>query len=205
MPIFNSVEEALKQPDQVINLQIILSNVTEISPEIGRLTSLQFLGIEYCKKLKTLPAEIGKLKNLKELRMKKSGLVQLPSEIGNLIQLEVLDLSYNPLVSLPETIGGLKNLRLLELSYTELHELPSSIGDLSFLRELGLVKLKNFTHLPPEFSKLARLKTLAIESTAIKGLIPILSKMHLKELYAKGARLSKEEVSELFKYMTVYR
>ena len=39
------------------------------------------------KDIKTLPAEIGSLTNLKDLRLDNNQLVQVPAEIGNLINL----------------------------------------------------------------------------------------------------------------------
>lgn len=67
-------------------------------------------------KLKRLPEEICKLKNLKRLTIAWGGkLEELPDNIGRLENLELLDLYRNNLTYLPESIKELKNLKRLIL------------------------------------------------------------------------------------------
>ena len=65
----------------------------------------------------SVPAELGRLDQLVELRLFSNGLTgPLPSELGNLAQLEKLELRDNDLSGqLPETLNGLNSLRVLYL------------------------------------------------------------------------------------------
>ncbi|AGS80636.1 leucine rich repeat protein [Leptospira phage vB_LnoZ_CZ214-LE1] len=70
--------------------------------------------------LKTLPKEIGQLKNLQELYLSDNQLATLPKEIGQLKNLQELDLHNNQLATLPKEIGQLKNLQALGLINNQL-------------------------------------------------------------------------------------
>lgn len=90
---FESLEEALKYPDSVWYLDLSL------------------------QKLKVLPPEIGKLKNLR-----------------------ILNIAFNHFTSLPETIGELENLEILDISGNyALHRLPASLSKLRKLREIYVI------------------------------------------------------------------
>ena len=70
------------------------------------------------KRLKFLPPEIGKLKNLTKLYLSNNQLTTLPPEIGNLKNLNYLDLESNPIENLPSEVIQLKQLNL-SLSHKE--------------------------------------------------------------------------------------
>ncbi|KAJ6262581.1 hypothetical protein Dda_3392 [Drechslerella dactyloides] len=67
-------------------------------------------------KLTHLPARIGKLKKLTELRVAGNHLNNLPPEIGQLVELRELDLHDNDLSTLPPEIWSMVNLTILNLS-----------------------------------------------------------------------------------------
>ena len=77
--------------------------------------------------MSSLPTEISKLINLKEIYLEQNQLQSLPLEIGNLINLQNLDLSTNQLQSLPAEIGNLINLEYLYLLNNTLQSLPIEI------------------------------------------------------------------------------
>jgi internalin A len=91
--------------------------------------------------LTDLPAEIGKLTNLKDLYLNNNQLTELPPEIGKLTNLIWLSLIDNQLTELPAEIGGLTNLRRLDLDNNPLTSLPPEIVEqgesaiLAYLRE----------------------------------------------------------------------
>ncbi len=91
------------------NLDLGISELTELPKEIGNLTKLERLGLSF-NHFSKLPKEIGNLTNLKNLDLSISELAELPKEIGNLTKLERLDLSINDLTELPKEIGQLTNL-----------------------------------------------------------------------------------------------
>ena len=101
--------------------------VGAIPPEIGDLSNLTYLDLEY-NQLTTLPPEIRNLSYLNELDLKDNQLTSLPREIGNLTDLEALDLEGNQLTGLPPEIGNLSNLSELDLKTNQLTYLPRQIG-----------------------------------------------------------------------------
>jgi small GTP-binding protein len=150
--------------------------------------------------LKTLPAEIGKLKNLTRLILSRNQLKTLPAEIGKLKTLTVLNLSGNQLTSLPAGIGELKNLTRLNLSENQLTSLPAGIGELKNLTRLvlsknqltslpaGIVELKNLTSLDLSWNQLKRLPAEIVKLKNLTGLD--LSWNQLKRLPAEIVKLT---------------
>jgi len=99
--------------------------------------------------LKSLPKEIGNLKNLRLLSLGGPNLLtKLPSSIGNLKNLKELYLNYNYLTKLPSSIGNLTQLRELVLSDNDLTELPESIGNLRNLERLDLIRNPDLRTIP---------------------------------------------------------
>jgi internalin A len=97
--------------------------------------------------MEALPAEIGGLRHLKQLTIRRCGLKSLPPEIGNLRKLEYLDLASNELVTVPREIGKLEELTYLDLSDNQLTFLPPEIERLTKLGAILLIR-NNFTDFP---------------------------------------------------------
>src|SRR5260221_12379132 len=70
--------------------------------------------------LTILPPEIGQLKALKRLQLRKNRLATLPREIGQLATLKELSLAYNQVTRLPLEIGQLTALEDLLLANNQL-------------------------------------------------------------------------------------
>ncbi|KAL0393816.1 UNVERIFIED_CONTAM: LRR receptor-like serine/threonine-protein kinase FEI 1 [Sesamum latifolium] len=89
-----------------------------ISPDIGKLESLQFLALHDNNLYGAIPPELGNCTQLQSLFLQGnylSGLI--PSELGNLSQLENLDLSSNSLSgSIPASLGKLSKLSSFNVS-----------------------------------------------------------------------------------------
>lgn len=117
----------------VAHPEILLNNLTELPKEIGNLSELTHLYLQF-NSLSELPIEIGKLKKLKELKLGGNNLSYIPKEIGELNQLEVLTIWGNNLKELPSEIGMLKNLKGLDISSNCLTELPNEITKLAGLK-----------------------------------------------------------------------
>lgn len=111
---YYSLSEALQSPEQVYKLS--LSD----------------------NQLKTLPADIGRLRNLQVLNLSQNKLRTLPPEIAQLSNLQVLILNRNRLTTLPDTLKVLGNMEQMYVAYNRLDELPVWVGGLSHLRRLDI-------------------------------------------------------------------
>lgn len=105
--VYTSIEAALKSDKPVYRLK-----VTKLA------------------KRDSLPEELFRLTELRELTVKGCKLCRLNQNIGQLTKLQYLNLDHNKLLRLPETIGNLNDLRMLVVSRNILEELPESIGNL---------------------------------------------------------------------------
>lgn len=132
---YTSLEEALKNPDKVIKLELRK------------------------KKLKNFPKEIFQFKNLQYLDLSKNNIKEIPEEIEQLGSLQYLSLSKNKIESVPKQIGELTHLYFLNLNQNDLSALPPQIGKLSKLRNLDLWS-NNIERFPNEMKELKSLKLL---------------------------------------------
>ncbi|PIN14157.1 Serine/threonine protein kinase [Handroanthus impetiginosus] len=89
-----------------------------ISPDIGKLDSLQYLALHDNNFYGTIPPELGNCSRLLSIFLQGNYLSgSIPSELGNLSQLENLDLSSNSLSgSIPGSLGKLTKLSSFNVS-----------------------------------------------------------------------------------------
>ncbi len=130
---FTSINEALKTPDSVYRLNLSKN------------------------KLKKIPSDVFRFRNLKELNLRKNKITEVPAGIENLPNLVYLNVSKNWLSTLPPEIGTLNQLVLLDVSQNYINKLPPEFGNLSKLEEFILWE-NEIVILPPEISKLKNLK-----------------------------------------------
>jgi Leucine-rich repeat (LRR) protein len=122
--------------------------------------NLKVLDLGGCDKLKSLPKEIGNLRQLTHLDLGRClSLESLPKEIGKLTHLTHLDLvRCLSLESLPKEIGKLTHLTHLDLvRCLSLESLPKEIGKLTHLTHLHLQGCWRLESLPKEIGKLTQL------------------------------------------------
>lgn len=101
--------------EAIKDLNLKEENLAKLPKEIGLFTLLQTLDLHsmhhleinyyYSNKLRSLPKEIGNLKQLEELDLGNNQLVSLPPEMGNLKQLKRLNLRNNKLTGQPPEIS----------------------------------------------------------------------------------------------------
>ena len=157
------IEQAAQDGWQRLDLSNL--GLTELPPEIGRLTDLTFLSLTG-NQLTTLPAEIGRLTGLTTLVLSRNELTTLPAEIDQLTNLKSLYLSNNQLTDLPAEIGYLINLNSLDLSLNELTSLPAEITQLTNLISLNL-EGNELTALPANMARLSKLTSLDLEGNQL--------------------------------------
>jgi Leucine-rich repeat (LRR) protein len=144
----------------LVNLEALelacLEKLEDLPEEIGSLRKLQELVIDNgngCSMNVSLPRSIGRLENLRVLRLygaldapdvdeedaaSKSKSKPLPDTLANLAKLEELDLGRNGITAVPPQVGSLRGLKKLGLDFNGISELPSFVGSLTNLRELSL-------------------------------------------------------------------
>lgn len=163
-------------------LSLWINRLKDIPESIGLLSSLESLNLRV-NYLKKLPDSIDCLKSLKELDLYANRIISIPSSIGSLNSLERLILSKNELTNLPVSMGSLSSLKILDLSKNELELLPESIGLLTSLEILNLQQ-NNLDSLPDSIGNLSSLQTLIISKNQLKTLPETLNSLKkLKELY----------------------
>jgi len=127
--------------------------------ELGKMKSLRELGLHHCA-LRAVPAFIGELKSLENLNLSWNRLSSLPKELGELSGLTKLDLSYNKkLEALPAELGKMKSLRELDLDHCRFLAISASVGELRSLESLKL-SWNRLSSLPKELGELKSLEVL---------------------------------------------
>ena len=113
----------------------------KIPPELGGLSSLDWLYLGDNQLSGKIPPELGNLANLEVLVLDENRLSgEIPPELGNLANLEMLVLDENRLSGeIPPELGSLSSLEWLELNSNQLSgEIPPELGNLSNLIWLEL-------------------------------------------------------------------
>ncbi|KAI8481987.1 hypothetical protein Bbelb_402880 [Branchiostoma belcheri] len=99
-----------------------------------------------------VPEDIGRLKNLENLRMENSDLESLPEGVRELVQLKYLNISDNRFTSVPEQIMNLPNITELLLSNNRISRLPLKLGHMTQIVILEIVR-NPLTYPPPDVCK----------------------------------------------------
>ncbi|MBD2562385.1 MULTISPECIES: leucine-rich repeat domain-containing protein [Nostoc] len=181
------IEQAVR--DKVTELDLSFKSFTTLPAEIGRLSNLRSLNLSF-NQLRILPAEIGQLSNLRSLNLNFNQLSNLPGEFGQLTNLQSLNLSRNQLSSLPREIGQLANLQSLYLYSNQLSNLPREIVQLTNLQSFDL-RGNQLSSLPAEIVQLANLQTLHLSVNQLSSLPAKFGQLtNLKYLYLSGNQLS---------------
>jgi Leucine-rich repeat (LRR) protein len=186
----SNLNHALLTPTIITHLFLSPASIDNVAPD----------------SIKHLPADIGKLTNLKELQICcLENLEDLPVEIGNLKFLEklIIDQGNGCLmnISIPSSIGNLTNLKELNLdgaldykTYRQLihidstspqfkiKELPQTIVNLQNLEILDLGR-NGLKEIPPQVFSLYKLRVLKLDYNDISVIPSTISELtHLEEL-----------------------
>jgi internalin A len=180
-------EELLALIDQAAaegwtKLDLAGHGLTELPPEIGKLTQLETLILGKVEKwewvedepipvlvtnaLTTLPSELATLTNLKTLNLSGNPLGVIPDIVFQCQRLESLTLVTVGLSELVKEIGALTNLTTLDLHSNQITEIPAVIGTLTNLTTLDLYS-NQITEIPAVMGTLTNLTTLYLSSNQI--------------------------------------
>ena len=146
-----------------------------IAPELGSLSSLNFLRLSSNPLGGTIPAEIGNLGNLTSIFLDGTQVGgAIPPELGNLHSLTQLYLSTGLMTgSIPTEFGNLSNLITLNLHGNQLGGgIPASLGNLTNLQSIELSANQLTGDIPSSLGNLANLTSLRLSSNLLSGPIP---------------------------------
>jgi len=146
-----------------------------LPPELGDLTGLYVLELNYTGLTGNIPATLGNLKNLNRLSLFSSHLSgPIPPELGNLVNLYLLQLSENELSGpIPPTLGNLSLLEGLAIELCFLSgEIPPELGNLHNLGSLLLYRNQLQGAIPATFGNLTNLEYLSLGTNHLSGPIP---------------------------------
>jgi len=151
------------------------SDEVELWDECYSITNTTWLGRINEGLTGEIPSEIGQLTNLATLKLQYNELTgSIPPEIGNLTSLVKLDLRYNNLSgSIPTEIWSLTSLIELRIQKNQLSgTIPSAIGNLTELTHLYLYGNQFTGSIPAEIGNLINLGKLHLNNNQFTGLIP---------------------------------
>lgn len=146
-----------------------------IPPELGRLTDLRLLNLQFNGLTGSIPGQRGDLARLETLGLSFNSLTgSIPDSLGELTSLQLLFLSSNGLTgSIPAELGALANLLSLELAFNDLTgTIPRSLGELSNLVGLGLAYNDLTGSIPADLGSLSNLLSLDLGDNDLTGSIP---------------------------------
>ncbi|XP_039169518.1 disease resistance protein RPV1 [Eucalyptus grandis] len=150
-------------------LEINGTQLRKLHHSIGEMTHMEYLSLDNCSLLRTLPDSIGDLTLLRRMSLYKTPIKKLPNSIGGLESLLELYLSDTKIRKIPTSIESLKKLRKISLSKTPIEKLPNSIGGLESLLELYINDTK-IRELPTSIGNLKKLRKMSIYRTPLKSL-----------------------------------
>ena len=155
-----------------------------IPPDLGSLSSLEELGLDWNALSGSLPPELGELAELRVLDLERNNYLSgpIPPELGNLPKLESLSLGMNRFSGgIPPELGDLATLRHLSLAYNGLSgSIPPELGQLAELRVLDLEGNEGWLcpdcylsgPIPAQLGNLAKLESLSLGMNRFSGGIP---------------------------------
>ncbi|MBS1570679.1 MAG: leucine-rich repeat domain-containing protein [Bacteroidetes bacterium] len=134
---FHSLERALQHPDSVYRLDLSHKKLKQVPEEIRRLKNLNALDLGR-NKLRDLPGWMNELRYMQEFSAGRNKFTQIPNTVCQWKHLKRLDLHQNHIEGLPACMGNLKELFSLDLWSNDLGEFPDEISGMKALRFLDL-------------------------------------------------------------------
>lgn len=135
---------------KIIVLDLSYNSLFEVPAQIGELQVLRELRLSI-NKISSLPREIGKIPRLRKLILNGNRLRSIPAEVGKLQLLEELILSENQLEDIPSSIAGIAALRLLHLQNNKLKTLPFELSEVQTLEEMDCSNNESLEMVPKKW------------------------------------------------------
>ncbi|MDE2814775.1 MAG: fibronectin type III domain-containing protein [Gemmatimonadota bacterium] len=161
---------------RVSELRLPSNGLTGALPtELGNLSNLVWLDLDYNRLSGSIPATVGNLSGLTVLRLGSNELTgEIPAELGGLADLTILGLGNNQLTGpIPSQLGNLAGLTRLSLWNNQLTgELPAELGNLTQLTRLVLGRNHLTWPIPASLGNLTSLEALNLSNNDLTGAIP---------------------------------
>lgn len=137
IPVYKDLQEALKNPDDVVQLVLKKKKYTSIPSEIWSFKNLEYLDLSK-NKLDSVPVEIKSLKKLKVLKLAKNDFSSMPNVLYELKNLEILVISDNEIAFLSPAIQKMKSLKYLDLYRNNIYMVPEEMSQMKSLVKMDL-------------------------------------------------------------------
>ncbi len=176
---YTNLNEALKNPDKVVKLNLENQSNTEFFKQISKFKNLEYLNLRNTE-ITTLPQDISTLQNLKTLDIGHNNISVLPKSFADLKKLTELYLDEEKNLALEEDIeilSQLKSLRILHLENNNISTLPKNLIKLNQLEKLYLNE-NQLNLIPVELKELKNLKYLDIHHNPIVIPVDVIKKTH---------------------------
>lgn len=164
--IYKSLDEALKNPDEVYALYLDYNRHLSYSETFSSFKNLEDL---YLHSFPNIPTEIGELTQLRKLKIWYGNHAEIPPFIYDMHQLEYLQIRFNQLETISPKIAALSHLKVLDLSSNKLKSIPDEVGKLTALEELELGG-NLLKEVPESIGYLKKIQVLGLCGNALKSL-----------------------------------
>ncbi|MBZ0206725.1 MAG: leucine-rich repeat domain-containing protein [Flavobacteriales bacterium] len=134
---YRSLERALQNPDSVYRLDLSHQKLKEVPEEVRRFKNLNALDLGR-NKLKDLPGWMNELQYMQEFSAGRNKFTRIPNGVCQWKHLKRLDMHQNRIEGLPACMGGLKELYSLDLWSNDLGDFPDAISGMKALRFMDL-------------------------------------------------------------------
>ncbi|MBK9420764.1 MAG: leucine-rich repeat domain-containing protein [Flavobacteriales bacterium] len=134
---FHSLESALKDPDSVYRLDLSHKKLKQVPDDVRKLKNLNALDLGR-NRLKELPGWMNELRYMQEFSAGRNKFTAVPNTVCQWKNLKRLDLHQNEIEGLPACMGNLKELFSLDLWSNDLGDFPDEISGMKALRFMDL-------------------------------------------------------------------
>jgi len=213
-------DELLQRIDQAAaegwtELDLSGQGLTELPPEIGKLTQLETLILgkwdgeknQYCgNRISVLPIEISKMRCLRVIQSPANKINFIPDYLAQNYNLQRLILSANQISVIPDSIAHLYNLKQIILSANQISTIPDSLAQLSNLRQLYL-NSNQITAIPDSLAQLSSLQKLDLSGnqiTAIPDSLAQLSSLQQLVLWSNQITAIPDSLARLLSLQKLY-
>jgi hypothetical protein len=135
--IYDWEEAKSAHPDTVFAISFAKLRLKELPVELSRFKNLRILNIEK-NRLVSLPDFIADFNQLEELNVGRNKLETFPIQVCRMSTIKILILNRNNFESIPACISVLKELNYLDLYDCPIRKIPDSIESLKELKEIDL-------------------------------------------------------------------